>query len=161
MTERALRRTGAAIAIVVALATAADAADHGPRVRVVQDVFTTTAHEVEQQRRAGATPVCAVRVGVWRLHDPDADRFPPRTRSGPTGGAIGERWLDLRAWETLRPMVADRLRLCREKGFDVVTLPGRDRWGGGQLTSAERDRFGARVEDVAAELGVSVTRTRS
>jgi hypothetical protein len=153
------RRLGLVVAVVVALLPAAgpDGRNPGGGPEAVRDVLTTTAHEVNQLRRAGEVPVCQVRVAVWEPGRPDAARVPPSVRAGPTGGAAGEQWLDIRAWDDLAPVLSDRIRLCREKGFTVVTF-GPD-WGGSAgvgLTGADWQRFGQRVRGLATEHGLAV-----
>lgn len=149
------QRRLAAVAAVAATALAAGSPIG--RQEVVRDAFTTTAHEVTELRRAGAVPVCRLQVAVWEPERPDAARFPARVRAGVTGASGGERWLDIRAWDELAPVVSDRLRLCREKGFTVANLG--HRWGdpaGAGLTAADWDRFRAQVLTLAARHGLEV-----
>ena len=35
-------------------------------------------------------------------------------------GWPGERWLDVRRWDVLEPILAARFDVCRQKGFDAV-----------------------------------------
>jgi hypothetical protein len=165
------RRLATAAAVAVAVVAAGDPVgrhevvgdevvrDEVVRDEVVRDAFTATAHEVTELRRAGMVPVCQVRVAVWEPGRPDAARFPARVRAGATGAGDGEQWLDVRAWDTLAPVISDRLRLCREKGFAVADL-GRE-WGdpaGAGLTAADWDRFGGWVLAVAEWHGLEVRR---
>jgi hypothetical protein len=160
VTRRWQRRLGLAVAVMAALLPAAAperGAGFGGGPEVARDAFTTTAHEVKQLRQAGAVPVCRVRVAVWEPGRPDADRLPPRVRAGPTGGGPGERWLDIRAWDVLAPVLSDRIRLCREKGFTAVTV-GPD-WAapaGVGLTRDDWEHFGHRVHGLVAEHGLRV-----
>lgn len=155
--ERTLRRTGIAVALAAALAAAQPPGQRPATDRTVPlDAFTATAHTVTQLRESGASPVCRLRVAVWEPHRPDADRFPPRVL-GEAIGLFGDRWLDIRAWDALAPVLSDRLRLCREKGFTAARLG--DDWAdpaGFALTAADWERFGGRVAVLAAEHGLAL-----
>lgn len=161
--RRALRRLSAATAVTVALLTAQAQLAEAPGARhatgqVQLDAFTATAHEVAQLRRAGAVPVCRLRAAVWEAERPDAGRFPARL-VGEQVGPRGQRWLDVRAWPDLAPVLASRLRLCREKGFEVVVLADAGDWTGPAglgLTTADWHRFEDRVAELAAGHGLAL-----
>ena len=53
----------------------------------------------------------------WR---PDAAGFPPELLGRDYAGWPGEKWLDIRRIDLLRPIMLARLDLCKEKGFDAV-----------------------------------------
>lgn len=91
---------------------------------VVLDPFTTAAGEVAALQAMEASVACQLRVDVWEPDLPDAARFPPSALGALTGAAPGERRLDPRAWPEIAPVLSDRLRLCRDKGFDAVDLHG-------------------------------------
>jgi hypothetical protein len=158
--QRTLRRTGLAAALVVALATAEPPGETPATRTVALDVFQTTAHEVSELRRDGARPVCRLRTAVWEPHRPDAGRFPDSVL-GKRHGLFGDRWLDITRWDSLAPVLSDRLRLCRDKGFDWVRFD--EDWGdpgGVDLTAADWDRFGARVGALAAGHGLTIDSAR-
>ncbi|ASW53992.1 endo alpha-1,4 polygalactosaminidase [Plantactinospora sp. KBS50] len=83
--------------------------------------------------------VCHLDAGRYEPTRPDAERFPPEIigagspDTGDDGGAPpadGARWLDIRRWDLLRPVLADRLRLCLSKRFDAVAFAGWTATGG-------------------------------
>ncbi|MEV0808590.1 endo alpha-1,4 polygalactosaminidase [Micromonospora sp. NPDC050200] len=97
---------------------------------VAADVFLldpvrTTAADTTALRRRDRRLVCQVHVGSYAGTDPDATRFPAAVRGAPTGRAQ-RHWLDVRRWDVLKPVLADRFRLCRGKGFGAVALADAD-----------------------------------
>ncbi len=127
---------------------------------VTLDAFTATAGQVARLHADGARPVCRLRVAVWEPHRPDAARFPSAVLADHLG-LFGDRWLDIRRWDTLAPVLSDRMRLCRQKGFELVRLG--DDWahpGGVGLTGTDWQRFGARVDALADEHGLALVAAR-
>ncbi|WP_319458830.1 endo alpha-1,4 polygalactosaminidase [Micromonospora sp. RTP1Z1] len=100
-------------------------------VTVEADVFLldpvrTTSTETAALRARHRRLVCQVRVGTYAGTDPDASRLPTAVRGAAVAGRPGSRWLDVRRWDTLEPVLADRFRLCRGKGFGGVALADAD-----------------------------------
>ncbi|MEV4659613.1 endo alpha-1,4 polygalactosaminidase [Micromonospora sp. NPDC049301] len=104
---------------------------HGPLDTAVDaDVFlldpvATTAAQTAELRARDRRLICQVYVGSVRSADPDASRL-PAVAQGSTGRQPGSRWLDVRRWDDLEPVLADRFRLCRGKGFGAVALADAD-----------------------------------
>lgn len=106
----------------------------------------------------GRRAVCYVDVGTWEDWRADADRFPKAARGRPVDGWPGEYWLDVRRRD-IRPLLADRLRRCRDKGFDGVdpdNVNGYSNDTGFPLTGADQIEFNAWVASKAHELGLAV-----
>jgi hypothetical protein len=161
-----LRVAGFVAAALMALLTAVTSEARPAQVApeagrtVTLDAFTATAGQVARLRADGARPVCRLRVAVWEPHRPDAARFPSAALADHVG-LFGDRWLDIRRWDTIAPVLADRMRLCRQKGFELVRLG--DDWahpGGVGLTGADWQRFGARVNALADEHGLALVAAR-
>ncbi|MEU2611762.1 endo alpha-1,4 polygalactosaminidase [Micromonospora sp. NPDC007271] len=100
-------------------------------VAVDADVFLldpvhTTSAETAALRARNRRLVCQVRVGTYALTDPDASRFPADVRGAAVTGRPSLRWLDIRRWDALEPVLADRFRLCRGKGFGAVAIDDAD-----------------------------------
>jgi hypothetical protein len=94
---------------------------------------------------------------VSDLSLPDAGRIPSRAL-GETAGS-GRRWLDIRDWETLEPVLADRMRLCVRKGFDAVDADatfGYASRSGFDLTDDDQVTFNRNVAELAHGLGLKV-----
>lgn len=86
----------------------------------VLDGFTTTASTVEDLHRARRRAVCYLPLATVERDRPDAARFPAEM-TDPAGRV---RWNapedELRT--RITPILTDRLRLCRDKGFDAAAL---------------------------------------
>ncbi|GAB3172443.1 hypothetical protein FHX75_15243 [Micromonospora palomenae] len=129
---------------------------------VAADVFLldpvrTTAAETSALRGRDRRLVCQVHVGSYAGTDPDATRFPTAVRGNPTGRAQ-RRWLDVRRWDVLEPVLADRFRLCRGKGFGAVALADADGYAhrsGFPLGYDEQLTFNRRLAVLARSLDLS------
>ena len=98
--------------------------------------------------------------------DPDADPgTDPDAGTGTDAGADpgadpppGERWLDIRQWSALEPILADRFRLCRGKGFQAVLPDDMDGYAhpsGFPLTFDDQLTFNRRIAELARRTGLS------
>ncbi|MGC5050611.1 endo alpha-1,4 polygalactosaminidase [Micromonospora sp. DT48] len=125
-------------------------------VFVLDPVGTTTAQTAELRSRKRRL-VCQVHIGSMHPADPDASRYPAPVR-GATAADTGRVWLDVRRWEVLRPVLADRFRLCRGKGFGAVVFAdadGYDRPSGFALEFDHQLAFNRRVAALARSLDLS------
>ncbi|TCB96144.1 hypothetical protein E0H26_16075 [Micromonospora zingiberis] len=123
----------------------------------VLDPVVTTAAQTAELRSLGRRLVCQVHVGSVRPQDPDATRFPPQVR-GAVAAHTGRSWLDVRRWDALRPVLADRFRLCRGKGFGAVLLADADGYAQSSGLALEFDdqlQFNRRVAALARSLDLS------
>lgn len=167
----AARRLGAALATITAVLSVAlgppavDPRTHEPPARdraapghavpaavptVPLDVFAATAHEVRRVRADGREPVCEVPVARWEPHRPDAGRFPAPLIGRPVGDGTDARWLRPAGWGRLAPVLADRLQLCRDKGFDWISVDGFPPYH-----PAHR-RYAEQLADLVQERGLTV-----
>lgn len=124
----------------------------------VLDPVTTTSAQTAELRSRGRRLVCQVHVGSVAGADPDADRFPPAVRGAATGRRPGSRWLDVRSWDVLRPVLADRFRLCRGKRFGAVLLAdadGHTRRTGFPIGFDDQLLYVRRLADLARSLDLS------
>ncbi|MDK1474973.1 endo alpha-1,4 polygalactosaminidase [Streptomyces sp. 549] len=122
------------------------------------DGFRHDASVVRRLHARGVKVICYVNVGAWEDWRPDAARFPERVR-GRGNGWEGERWLDIRALDTLRPLIASRFDMCRDKGFDAVEPDLQDGYRnrtGFPLTAGHQLAFNRMVASLAHERGLSV-----
>ncbi|MEU4771865.1 endo alpha-1,4 polygalactosaminidase [Micromonospora sp. NPDC023644] len=121
------------------------------------DPVATTAAQTAELRSRDRRLVCQVHVGSVRATDPDADRFPAAVR-GAVSRRPQSRWLDVRQWDALRPVLADRFRLCRGKGFGAVALADADGYthrSGFPLGFDDQLRFNRRLAELARSLSLS------
>ncbi|SCG57703.1 endo alpha-1,4 polygalactosaminidase [Micromonospora halophytica] len=121
------------------------------------DPVRTTSAETAELRRRDRRLVCQVHVGSYADTDPDATRFPAAVR-GVATDRPRRHWLDVRRWDVLRPVLADRFRLCRGKGFGAVALADADGYAhrsGFPLHFDDQLRFNRRVATLARSLELS------
>lgn len=123
----------------------------------VLDAFRTPVEDVRRLRERDRRAVCHVDVGTYEPDRPDAERF-PETVLGAPAHAEGERWLDVRQWSVLEPVLADRFRLCYGKGFTAVMpahMDGYARTSGFPLTFDDQLVFNRRLAALARSTKLS------
>ncbi|WP_030327199.1 endo alpha-1,4 polygalactosaminidase [Streptomyces sp. NRRL B-3229] len=106
----------------------------------------------------GRKVICYLSTGAFEDWRPDAGKF-PRSVIGRGNGWEGERWLDIRATDVLEPLMAHRLDMCREKGFDAVepdNMDGYKNRTGFPLTAADQLRYNRLIARLAHERGMAV-----
>ncbi|WP_018567383.1 endo alpha-1,4 polygalactosaminidase [Streptomyces sp. PsTaAH-124] len=122
------------------------------------DGFDHSKETVAALHRAGRKVICYVSTGAWEDFRPDAGRFPAPVL-GEGNGWKGERWFDIRRTDVLRPLLAARLDMCRDKGFDAVEPDNMDGYRnrtGFPLTAADQLRYNRLVASLAHARGMSV-----
>jgi hypothetical protein len=137
----------------------------GPLDRsVAADVYdvdgaNTPAADVAALKAAGRRVICYVNAGAHEDFRADAKNFPESVQGKGLSGWPGEKWLDIRRWDVLEPLLAARFKTCREKGFDAVEPDNIDAYGnssGFPLTAADQLTFNRRVADLAHRNGLGV-----
>ncbi len=131
--------------------------------RVVADVydidaFENNAAEVAALHAQGRHVICYVDVGTAESFRPDYGAFPPAVL-GRSNGWPGERWLDIRQLGVVEPIMAARLQICREKGFDAVepdNMEGYANNSGFPLTAPQQLTYNDWIADQAHSLGMAV-----
>ncbi len=122
------------------------------------DPYATAADTVSRLHRDGRRAICHLTVGISESGRPDASRFPAAVLGAPTSDGRGY-WLDVRRLDVIGPVLADRLRLCRDKGFDAVDADAVDGYRqatGFPLSQADQLAFDRRVLALARALGLGV-----
>ncbi|MFC7843788.1 endo alpha-1,4 polygalactosaminidase [Streptomyces sp. NPDC001046] len=122
------------------------------------DGFENSAADVARLHRAGRKVICYINVGAWEDFRPDRKAFPRSVRGRPNGWK-GERWLDIRRIDVLRPIMERRFDMCRDKGFDAVEPDLVEGYGndtGFPLTARDQLRYNRMIAAAAHERGLSV-----
>ncbi|MFI1127831.1 endo alpha-1,4 polygalactosaminidase [Streptomyces althioticus] len=122
------------------------------------DGFHHSEETVDALHRDGRKVVCYLSTGAWEDFRPDADDF-PRSVIGRGNGWEGERWLDIRRTDVLEPLMAERLDMCRDKGFDAVEPDNMDGYRnrtGFPLTAGDQLRYNRLIARLAHERGMAV-----
>ncbi|MBT2504718.1 endo alpha-1,4 polygalactosaminidase [Streptomyces sp. ISL-98] len=122
------------------------------------DGFDQPASAVADLHRRGRKVICYLSTGAWEEFRPDAAKF-PKSVLGRGNGWKGERWLDIRRTDVLEPLMARRIDMCREKGFDAVEPDNMDGYRnrtGFPLTAADQLRYNRLIARLAHERGLAV-----
>lgn len=123
------------------------------------DLFENPASVVASLHAQGRKVICYMSVGSWEPYRPDAGSFPDSVKGRPIEGWEDERWLDIRQIGVLAPIVAARLDLCKQKGFDGVEPDLADASSnatGFPLTAADQYRYNRIVAALAHARGLAV-----
>ncbi len=105
-----------------------------------------------------AHAVCYVDAGTWENWRPDASKF-PAAALGKSNGWPGEKWLDIRRIDDLKPILNARVAKCASAGFDAVDFDNVDGYTndtGFPLSAADQLTFNRALSDLAHNRGLSV-----
>ncbi|CAL9420118.1 hypothetical protein SUDANB120_01833 [Streptomyces sp. enrichment culture] len=122
------------------------------------DGFDTSREQVAALHKAGRRVICYLSTGAWEEFRPDAAEFPAELL-GRGNGWDGERWLDIRRTAELEPLMAARLDMCRDKGFDAVEPDNMDGYAnttGFPLTAEDQLRYNRLIARLARDRGLAV-----
>jgi hypothetical protein len=106
----------------------------------------------------GRRVICYVNAGAAEDFRADRGAFPP-SLVGRGDGWPGERWLDIRRRDVLRPIMAARFDVCRQKGFDGVEADLADGFTnntGFPLTASDQLAYNRMLASLAHERGLSI-----
>ncbi len=106
-------------------------------------------------RRAHA--LCYIDAGTWENWRPDARAYPSSVL-GAGDGWPGERWVDVRRWDVLGPIMTARIRHCANKGFDAVdfdNVNGYTTTTGFPLTASDQLTFNKHLASAAHAAGLA------
>jgi hypothetical protein len=127
--------------------------------RVVDvDGFDTVRSYVSRIHARHGYAVCYIDVGTWERWRRDSARF-PQSALGRGNGWSGERWLDIRRIDALKPIMRSRLRMCRAKGFDAVepdNVDGFQNDTGFALSAQHQLAYNRWIAAAAARSGLAV-----
>jgi hypothetical protein len=125
----------------------------------VVDAVTTTVEHVTALRSAGGRAVCHFSAGVAEKSSPDRAAFPAAILGYTVSGTSARRWVDIRRWDVLRPIMSARMTACRAKGFDAVDpadVDGYTRTTGFRLAAADQLVYNRRIAAIAHSAGLGV-----
>lgn len=122
------------------------------------DMFENDADVVARLHAAGRKVICYVDVGSSENFRPDLSKF-PKSVLGKSDGWPGERWLDIRRIDVLRPIMAARFDLCAQRGFDGVEPDLMDGYAsdtGFPITAADQLKYDLMIAGLGHERGLAV-----
>jgi hypothetical protein len=123
------------------------------------DGMLVGADTVAALHRAGRRVICYINAGAWEKYRSDASRFPAAVLGRVLDGWPDERWLDIRRWDVLEPLLSARFAECKRKGFDGVEPDNMDAYAndsGFPLTAADQLVYNRRLADLAHRHGLAV-----
>jgi hypothetical protein len=89
-------------------------------------VHETAPTRIQELKARGIHTVCIINAGAWENWRSDAGAYDLRVVGSNYAGWQGARWVDIRAGDVVRPIIAKRLDLCQSKGFDGVLFDNVD-----------------------------------
>lgn len=124
------------------------------------DGLEVDAATVARLHGMGRRVVCYLDVGAWEGYREDAGSFPQEVIGNPVEGWPQERWLDVRRLDVLRPIMAARMDVCREKGFDAVEADMVEAYAeegtGFEISEADQIAYNRMIAGLAHARGMSV-----
>lgn len=121
------------------------------------DGFLNTAATVQTLHARGDHVICYIEAGSWTDYRPDSGQFPAPI-IGNTIGGFSDKWTDIRS-PSLRPIIAARIQMCAQKGFDAVEPDLEDGYSnntGFPLTANDQIVFNTWVAQTVHNNGMSV-----
>jgi hypothetical protein len=127
------------------------------------DMFTNDASVIASLHAQGRKVICYVDVGSWENWRPDAASFPASVLGSVYSGFPDERWLDVRAWNILGPIMTARFTLAKSKvcdGIEPDNVDGYDATAhdpsGFPLTFNDQIAYNTQLANLAHSLGMSI-----
>jgi hypothetical protein len=121
------------------------------------DLFGTPQSVINDLHSRGRAVICYMSAGSWEDFRPDSDVFPDSVK-GNANGWPGEKWLDIRQLDVLRPIMEARLDLCASKGFDGVEFDNIDGYSnntGFPLSGGDQTAYNVFLANAAHARGLS------
>jgi hypothetical protein len=122
------------------------------------DGFDNDTAVVDSIHDTGAKAICYISAGSWENWRSDAQDFPNYVK-GRKNGWPGEKWLDIRQIDVLRPIMAKRMNMCVSKGFDAIEPDNIDGYAnrtGFPLTYQDQLAYNRMLASEAHERGLAV-----
>lgn len=126
---------------------------------ITLDGVDATPAQVTAIRERGQHPVCYINAGAYEDWRADASSFPQALIGKGLDGWAGENWLDIRAVEQLRPLMAARMDSCQAKGFEAVDPDNVDGFAndsGFDLSATDEQTYLRMLIELAHQRGLSV-----
>lgn len=122
------------------------------------DGFEGTAAEVSQLHAQGIYCIAYFGGGDWEDYRADASAFPASVLGNPIDGWPSEKWIDVRQLAILRPIMAARADIAKNKGFDAIEWDCVDNYeqsSGFPLTRAHQFAFNTMLAQLCHERGMA------
>ncbi len=127
------------------------------------DMWENTAATISSLHAKGRKVICYTDVGSWENWRPDAASFPAAVLGATYAGFPDERWLDIRQWDVIGPLINARFQMAHQKGCDGIEPDNIDGYdtqahesSGFPLTYQDQITFNTRLVGLAHSLGMSI-----
>ena len=123
------------------------------------DLFDTKSSDIAKLHGRGVYVMCYFSAGTMEDWRPDASNFPAEIIGSPLEDWPGEYWLDIRAIDSLEPVIVSRLDLAAQKGCDGVdpdNVNGFENETGFPLTYQDQLNFNIYLSNTAHAKGLDV-----
>jgi hypothetical protein len=123
------------------------------------DLFEVPQETIQQLQEDGRVVICYFSAGTWEEWREDASDFPEEVVGKTMEEWEDERWLDVRAIDSLAPIMEARLDLAVEKGCDGVepdNVDGYSNRTGFPLSAEDQLAFNRWLAEEAHARGLSV-----
>lgn len=113
---------------------------------------------VRKIHNSGARAIAYISAGTWENYRSDKGDFPQSVIGKRYDEWPDEYWLDVRRVDVLLPIMRERMKVCKRKGFDGVqfdNLDGFQQSTGFPLTRKDYLKYAARLSNIAHKLGLS------
>ena len=84
------------------------------------DAFSTTKLQIDTLHKAGKKVFAYVSVGSWEPYRTDSKNFPQNIIGNIYPGWEDEKFLNIKALDTLSPLIKERFDMIKSKGFDGI-----------------------------------------
>lgn len=122
------------------------------------DGFDSPQSLIDELHDQGRKVVCYISAGSYENWRPDESDFPSEVLGKALDGWAGERWLDIRRVDLLRPIMNKRMDMCADKGFDGIEFDNVDGYSnntGFDLDRADQKRYIRYLVNAAHKRGLA------
>ena len=123
------------------------------------DLVDTDPAIIQQLKSRGIKVICYFSAGSFEAWRPDAHDFPASVQGQPNGWK-GEKWLDIRKIDILKPIMQKRIDLAVQKGCDAVdpdNVEAYDNKSGFPLTAKDQIAYNKMIAELAHAAGLAVS----
>jgi len=123
------------------------------------DLFDTPTDTITSLKATGHRVICYFNAGVWEDWRDDASAFSESLKGNQLSAFAGEKWLDIRKIDELKPIMQARLDLAATKGCDAVepdNVDGYTNNTGFSLTADDQIHYNLWLSNMANARGLSI-----
>ena len=122
------------------------------------DGFDNPKSTFDTLKAKGKYMIAYFSAGTWENWRSDASRFPTSVRGNNVDGWEGERWLDIRQLDILRPIMEARADIALAKGAQAIEWDNIDGYANGagfSLTKAHQVAYNTMLAEICHDRGLA------